>query len=121
MPWCKTCDDFHLFGSTRHLPAWEVSTYDTAGFPVWDEWRIYRAINAEWAAQRAAEEYDQEDYPLIRDSGLSIRVLVRLVGSQDVEAFRVHAEAVPTYYVEPDLEYEPVPSTPAPQEMDPND
>jgi hypothetical protein len=102
MPWCDICQDFSYGSRHEHFPQWEVRVYDTCGFLAWgDEWMVYRARNAQEAARKAAEEYDQEDYPLIRNNALSARALVRQLGHVQAEAFRLHAEAIPTYYADP--------------------
>lgn len=95
MPWCSDCRSFH-FRPDIHFPNWETNVISWLGQSADDaDWRIFRASTAESAAIRAAEEYDSEDYPLLK--GGDVVILVRLEGSTEVVRFRCTGESVPQY------------------------
>ena len=98
MPFCDTCGDW-AFEIQYHQcpPTWDAAVI----LPGYDdddlEWRQFYARDAEGAARKAAEEYDQEDYPLVRGQTVEVRVRMAIVGSETVH-FQCSAEAIPHYY-----------------------
>lgn len=86
-----------------------VSKPDHRCWPVWDwretlnfgadEWSEVRGRNAEHAAERAAEEYDGEDYYLARSNANTVIIQIRDRPSGEVTQWRCFAETTPIYYV----------------------
>jgi len=64
-----------------------------------DDWSSVRARDAEEAAEKAAEKYDQDgDYYLMRNGGDAVTVEIRDPKTLMVSLWKVHGEAIPTYY-----------------------
>lgn len=90
------CSECHKFGWLPHNCArWEWRTDETHTRD--DDWSEVRARDDEEAAEMAAEQWDQEDYYLIR-TGNCTTIQVRDTNSQEVTFWSVHAESIPTYY-----------------------
>lgn len=97
MRYCDECRDYHYIEG-NHYPLFEVNVVGWPRDLAEPDWRLIRASDAESAALKAAEEYDQEDYPLSK--GNSVVVEVRLPYAQEIEQFTCSAEIVPRYYAE---------------------
>jgi len=70
------------------------------------------AYQPDEAVEKAAENWDSEDYSMLRNQGVEQTFFVRIAGDEDAgfEVYNVFAEAVPHYYarhihtVEKDME-----------------
>jgi hypothetical protein len=88
---CKTCSSYGWLGSHKCDPVWEARIYGDG-----DDWYEVHASDAEDAAARFAEEYDQGgDYDIIKRG--SAEVEVRKQGEEVIQLIDVTAESVPQY------------------------
>lgn len=96
MPFCATCKGW--FCQTHECPpVWEA-TIALPGYKEEDfDWRLFHARDAEEAARQAAEEYDTEDYSLMRGNTVEVLVRSKTVIS-DTLRFECCGESVPQYY-----------------------
>ena len=94
MPLCDICNEWTLYPKQHKCPpVWETRI-DGDG-----DWREFRARDADRAAEKAAEKYDQSDYTLSK--GEAAVVEVRRQGDITGEFFEVYAEMLPHYYANP--------------------
>ena len=93
MPWCDTCGGHMITWVTHNCPPiWRARVPDHDG----DDYREIRARDAEHAAEKYAEEYDQGgDYYVV--GGSPIDVIVADADGQNEKTFNVKGEAVPQY------------------------
>lgn len=90
---CRTCGHWGFADKHACPPIWEARIFETKWQNDWTE--VY-ATDAEDAAERFAEEYDQGgDYTIIRDGNAEIEV--RRQGSDEAAIFDISAESVPEY------------------------
>jgi hypothetical protein len=100
MSYCPTCREstFTLYGKHQCLPCWDWRVDDYHGPDDWNHGEI-RARDAEDAAIRAAEIYDQEEHYLLRQE-TTVEIFVRNVDTGVVSRWRCSGEAIPTYRAE---------------------
>lgn len=96
MPWCGTCKNHMLYPDTHKCPpVWQARVESDNN----EDWMEFYARDADEAAEKAAENYDLDDYPLLK--GNEAIVEVRLKGSDKIERFCARGESLPHYYVNP--------------------
>lgn len=91
---CRKCGGFGRRDLHVCPPLWDWKCVD---YPD-DEWSEVMARDPESAAEKAAELYDQEDYPLVRNSGISVLIMVRDRKTGKVTIWSCHGESLPHYY-----------------------
>lgn len=95
MSWCSECAAHHRPG-TEHFPQWEVWRTEAGYGETRDEASVYRACDAEDAAERWAYDDDgRGDYRIV--AGNDAEVCVSRVGSNVVVRYTVRGEAVREY------------------------
>lgn len=90
---CPVCNEYYYGAQHKCAPEWEYRNPQDG-----DEWYSVRAHGAEMAATKAAESYDAEDYPLIRNESHSVVLELRDAPNGTIRLFRVRGESVPQYY-----------------------
>ena len=98
---CDICGGYGWSSTHKCPPKWSVWLIDDYHDPE-DTRDEYRGTDAEDAAIKFAEEWDQEDHNMMQ--GAEIHVAVETVDG--VQIFRCSGEAEPTYYAERDTEKE---------------
>ncbi len=95
---CKICGEWGWFGKHACPPEWGWRTDDTHSE---DDWSTVYARDAEEAAEKAAEAYDEGDHPLLdtRRSQPHVVIYLRNVRG-DITRWRATAELIPQYHAE---------------------
>lgn len=91
---CAICDEYDFVSNHKCKPLWLVTPEDCD--PEVDAWHIY-AVDAEEAATKFAERYDQEtaEYSIV--SGEDVLVLVTDEQRENQTWFEVEGYSVPEY------------------------
>lgn len=107
---CRICGEFGWVNSHRCAPEWEWRCDSWHSKEEWNDKTVH-GRDAEGAALKAAEIYDQEDYPLVR--GGEELIWVRQVGTTETSKWNVSAESVPEYHAtESEEDWEDAPTSP---------
>lgn len=92
---CRICGKYGWANTHVCPPTWEWRCDSWHDTEEWQDRPVY-SRDAEGAALKAAEVYDEEDYPLIR--GGEETIWVRQVGTPEISKWRVSAESVSQYH-----------------------
>lgn len=100
---CSVCREWGWFGGRydQHTckPTWEWQVESWHGTETWDELHAY---DAEAAAVRAAERYDESDHPLLDMHGRGeVEIKIRNPRTGEVTHWIGRAELVPHYHATP--------------------
>jgi hypothetical protein len=97
MATCQRCNEFS-FGEGNHRcpPEWIAWNRDCHGDDPAEGDRVF-AHDAEAAAEKWAEIYDQDDYPLMSGGDAEV-VITPANGEGEPKRFTVYGESSPTYY-----------------------
>lgn len=90
---CSKCNEYCWIDKHKCPPEWKVFHEEYLGS---DEYKTYYASDAQGAAEKYGEEYDQDDYSLQR--GYKIEIQVEPLEGGERKTFIVTRETVPTYY-----------------------
>ena len=96
--YCDLCRNYAYFSDKHGCSEYECQIiqyeYDENGWC-----SVYSNHGYDDADRKYTEEYDQDDYYLIRHNGESYTVLVRRADTPDIVLkYEVYGESVPTYY-----------------------
>lgn len=106
MAWgtCLTCGERDELDQTKFMahrckPRWLVREHGK--YRNWgDDWHDIYARDAEAAATKFGEMYDEGDYPIVQGSPLTVMVKDPATGR--AEAYIIYGEHVPSYSASPD-------------------
>lgn len=88
---CPTCQKHDFLSRHKCAPAWEARVFGDG-----DEWNEVHGWDAEDAAAKFAEQYDEGgDYDIIRRGSAEIEV--RKQGDEAITLVDISAESVPQY------------------------
>lgn len=109
---CRICGEWGWTDTHKCPPRWDIYCPENGDEP--DHARSFYAIDAEAAAEKWAERYDEYDEPSIARQDFTPTVCVRRYGTDDVwERWTVSGEYVPQYYAREAEAPTPTPSAPA--------